>query len=180
MTHGFSLTFNFPFQIRTGPLIGRLSNELPDNPENTCAEHRRALKLGAGCFWIYYQARIQNSIHASDPDLTVVIDLDLNDRCHIRQETAVRRKPQGRSQIWIRPTLKRHQVPKQRHFMFTAERPLNSVHLQLNHFLPSPKPMKGNEVQPTTSMPCLIDAGSCPLIAAGTQMRTLLHLQNHR
>ncbi len=87
MTHGFSLTFNFPFQIRTGPLIGRLSNELPDNPENTCAEHRRALKLGAGCFWIYYQARIQNSIHASDPDLTVVIDLDLNDRCHIRQET---------------------------------------------------------------------------------------------
>jgi len=27
---------------------------------------------------------------------------------------------------------------------------------------------------PTTSMPCLIDAaGSCPLIAAGTQMRTL-------
>src|SRR4029077_5823311 len=64
---------------------------------NTCSEHRGALELGAGCFWIDYQARIQNRIHARDPPLTVVIDLDLNDRCDIRQEALMRRNPEARS-----------------------------------------------------------------------------------
>src|SRR5713101_5068429 len=60
---------------------------------NTCAEHRGALELSAGCFWIYYQARIQNRIHTGDSHLTLVIDFYLNNRCHVCQETAVRCNP---------------------------------------------------------------------------------------
>src|SRR5216684_7089574 len=60
---------------------------------NTCPEHGGAFELSAGCFWIYYQARIQNRIHTGDSHLTLVIDFDLNNRCHVCQETAVRCNP---------------------------------------------------------------------------------------
>src|SRR6266404_6371796 len=64
---------------------------------NTRPEHRGALELGSRRFWIYYQPRIQNRIHAGDPHFTLIIDLHLNDRCHIRQETTVRRNPDASS-----------------------------------------------------------------------------------
>src|ERR1700739_725008 len=64
---------------------------------NTGPEHRRALELGSSRFWIYYQARIQNGIHARDPHFTLISDFDFNDRCHIRQETTVRGNPDAGS-----------------------------------------------------------------------------------
>src|SRR6266481_3583390 len=60
---------------------------------NAGPEHRGPLELRASRFRIYHQARIENRIHARDPHLTLIIDFDLNDRGHVRQETAVPRNP---------------------------------------------------------------------------------------
>ena len=58
------------------------------------------------------------------------------------------------------------QVPEQRHFRWTTERMLSYVHFKLNHF--------------SAIAQDVIDAGSRPPIAVGTQMRTFFHLQNDR
>src|SRR2546429_3650665 len=48
-----------------------------------------------GRLWIHYQARIQYRVHAWDPHLTLIIDFDFDNRCHVGQETAVRRNPRS-------------------------------------------------------------------------------------
>src|SRR6267378_7252539 len=60
---------------------------------NTGPEYRCAFKLGASRFRIHHQACVQNCIHARNPYLALIINLDLDDRCHIRQKTAVRCNP---------------------------------------------------------------------------------------
>jgi hypothetical protein len=69
------------------------------------------------------------------------------------------------------------QIPEQRHSGIAVERLVSSVHLQLNHFPALAQNVcNTKELQQTTSMLCLVGAGSHPPIAVGTQMSLLFHL----
>ncbi len=57
------------------------------------AKNRGTLKLRSGRLRIYHQACIQSRVHTRDAHLALVIDLDLHDRGHVRQETFMRRDP---------------------------------------------------------------------------------------
>src|SRR5206468_8627446 len=64
---------------------------------NACSEHCGALELCAGSFRIYNQARVQSHINTRDPNLTLIINLNFNDRSYVRQETSVRCNPDASS-----------------------------------------------------------------------------------
>src|SRR5207253_2545311 len=71
------------------PLVAVISPLRPILVPNTAAPSNWA----RGRLWIHYQARIQYRVHAWDPHLTLIIDFDFDNRCHVGQETAVRRNP---------------------------------------------------------------------------------------
>src|SRR5712692_183721 len=50
---------------------------------DACAEDCGTLELGAGRLRIYDQASIHNRIDTRDPHLTLIIDLDFNNRGHV-------------------------------------------------------------------------------------------------
>lgn len=75
-------------------------------------EDRGAFKLHLHALRVHHAAGIHHQVHARDPHLPLLVDLDVDHRGHIAEKTPMRRKAQRTTLPWlfVRPAgaLRRH------------------------------------------------------------------------